>query len=994
MVNALVQTGAPDGAIRKPRHRGRISRSVSLFVAGLLLFTNSWQSARAQTDSLVPIPARNYESAPQTTLLVRFENSLTSELPEGIGAAQKKDVVFSRGAQKQGLRIPAGGNISYRGPFFPTEEGLIQFWCRIDRPPRNRQLQAAVIFTAMQGNSTLTLSLETEDRLRIELRNETTQAAAVTPPLRRISEHFSLISIVWRSGSLLSLYVDGSLRASTTCPGVRFGTGPGDEPVTGLLSLSPDRSFTLDELLVSGNTTKILNRVHRDFLRTAPLKGIRIDSAPFGVTSDHVVLVNQRKQIGLRGIRPDGQELDLLSIGGSRESFLESWDGRKILQLTASPPTTATTDVHGGILGKEPGVVSVTARYGELTASSNFQVLPQNLPDLSVRYFELGSRSEASLFDRQTGHNGEVVFFAHVANHGHQPSPGFRYDWRTTLDEDGNGIPNKESPPLSWGARIFPKRLDPGEEALLEIRFLHPGTPYFLELDLDPERKIPELCRSNNLRLEWSEARPVAFGVPRSLSVAYRGLQTLTGSFGIEDLLTGHIDRLNAMLQNTVYSITTPSGVQVRLRIDSLEYVDEETEAVRSHRSFLDVKERGQFTLGPDLLRPEDRVRWQFGLLHELCHAYLAIPDLLCYGVRRRSIYVIGPDQVPANHPTRLATLSKSPIDESEFVYSGSANGPEGSIGNPLPEIADPRRGITVLGPMMSTSFPRLSPANASHVDHYKTFESPELVDTFTRNIPLYNRLFVTDIEGKPLPSAQIRVFQQTPGSEGCFSGYFSRRPKFVGCTDTEGMWTFPRVTDEQWDDPDTDVIEGAIRIPNPFSTVKHALPLTPSITEVNTVFLVEIAIGSRVEYHFIDIDLFHLAFYTGDRNRGTLSIRTNITRKETKDAPHHEQTRVSINTSADKKDLRPIAHIKPAPATIRVGESLTLDGTLSSDPEGRDIAGHRWTVREGHTPIPRGYAPTFVVSPTQPGTITVTLVVNDSVRESDPTIISLEVVP
>jgi hypothetical protein len=142
--------------------------------------------------------------------------------------------------------------------------------------------------------------------------------------------------------------------------------------------------------------------------------------------------------------------------------------------------------------------------------------------------------------------------------------------------------------------------------------------------------------------------------------------------------------------------------------------------------------------------------------------------------------------------------------------------------------------------------------------------------------------------------------------------------------------------------------------------------------------------------YHFLDIDHFHLAFYTGDGIQGSLSVRTHVTAAEAESAPHLERS--PLDGPAATTNLRPVATITASPSP-RAASDITLDSAGSHDPEGRPLRGFFWQVERGGSVI-RGFEPRLSFRPEEPGDYRVRLVVNDGVRDSEPAEMRIEVAP
>lgn len=971
----LMNETHPRGA--NPRLRSRPVGLCTILVLCLSLASATSDATPAES------PTRSYAPDAARTLHVGFEQTATSTHPP-VSPRREEKLGYGPGALGFGLRLGADSHLAYPPSVLPEEEGSIQFWLRLDRPEPFRPSTPSVLIRAHSEDAELSLRLDSQLRLRFEIREGTNRASILTRPVPNLFDRLSHVYLAWRNRSLLSLYVDGHHFGASPAPGVALH--PGD---LSLLEIAPGVPCTLDELQISGETSQLAYRARRDYLRSVPLRDLRIDPAPFSLPAEQNLVVGQRKQIGVRGILSNKNEVELLIFGGAGNYSIEGWDARESIVFSSAHPEIARVDEHGGVIGLRPGVCRITARFGDLETGSVFKVLSDRLPDLSIRFIEPASGNSGPT---TRGAQETMTTYAEIVNQGTIPCPSFRYEWQLIADDRGRAPNALDAEPLKRHSSIFPRPLPPGARAVVELRFPNPEQPFSIKLTVDPDGEIEELSQLNNYRSSWSQARPVRLSYPESLRAEFRNRFTLAGSLGLEDYLYAHVSFLNQLLARAAYHPITPDGVRVRLNVTSSRSDDDERDVFAAHTSYDFVSRHGEFVVGSSWVRPEESSRFRYDLIHELCHAYLGLPDTLCSAVRRRCVFVQGPDGVPAAHPDRLAGLAISPVDGEEFVYYGSANGPEGSVGCDLPESTSPTQGKTTLGNLMGSFYPRLSSSLAGHVDRYREVDRPDATDSFTRHIPQRNRILIQDIDSAPLPGARIRIFQQTPGAGGCFSSYFPDNPKFRGHSGPDGMWVFPKKTSPAWDDPETEAFDGEVTLINPFSTVGRPLPLTPTIRTVNSIFLVEIAIGNRVVYHFIDLDQFHLAYYTGNGLQGTLYIRTEIDSAQAAYAPHFETRPFAPPPPLKTTNRPPEARIDAVPESALDSDvPITLTATGSRDPEGAPILGHVWTLTDDQGRTRRSFRPQVSLQLSNSGDTTVELVVSDGVLLSQPTRIVLK---
>jgi hypothetical protein len=101
-------------------------------------------------------------------------------------------------------------------------------------------------------------------------------------------------------------------------------------------------------------------------------------------------------------------------------------------------------------------------------------------------------------------------------------------------------------------------------------------------------------------------------------------------------------------------------------------------------------------------------------------------------------------------------------------------------------------------------------------------------------------------------------------------------RPKFVGNTDSNGYWTFPKNADQDWDDSDTDEVEGGMMCPQPFHRVKF--PYDGPCFFTGGYFILKIVgADNQVEFRTLtQIELWD-AYMRGETDTAVYPIKTNL---------------------------------------------------------------------------------------------------------------------
>jgi hypothetical protein len=254
------------------------------------------------------------------------------------------------------------------------------------------------------------------------------------------------------------------------------------------------------------------------------------------------------------------------------------------------------------------------------------------------------------------------------------------------------------------------------------------------------------------------------------------------------------------------------------------------------------------------------------------------------------------------------------------------------------------------------------------------------------------NELQLYDVNDRPLPGAAVYVYHVTQtGAKDAGGKFFADRPKFIGNSDGEGRYVFPGETDKDWDSPDTDEVDGAIRVWNPFGVAKNDTAFTPNVWSVEGLLLLKIVSGDQTEFHFLAMTDFNEAFFSGDRMRGVYEIRTSL-------KPSKGETAIvrrPIPDAIREKNLRPVATVdSEEEITIECGRDLRLDGSTSADPEGQPLI-YRWHVR-GSGDVKKQFSDEPVYEgpmPEKPVELEVYFYVIDGIRASEPILIKVHVV-
>jgi len=423
---------------------------------------------------------------------------------------------------------------------------------------------------------------------------------------------------------------------------------------------------------------------------------------------------------------------------------------------------------------------------------------------------------------------------------------------------------------------------------------------------------------------------------------------------------------MDVMLREAVWPTTGPNGVEEAYRIDAvtaLEGGKSEDEPFEKDNVYYD----GGFPVN----EPVDLMAIDCAIIHEFGHTILSQPDLYGYPVSGRNVFLTDDDGNPvAGTPPLPAVMGDDILAASPGVNIPCYVG--------YPSLMD---GCQLW----------LHPSQAGHVMFFRGYRPDRFWGTQGRLIPTRaNWLLVTDAYDRPLRGAAVYVYHvaQAPVQDSG-AKYFPDRPKFTGQTDEEGRFVFPGDTDEDWDDPETDVTDGAVSVWNPFGTPASETAFTPNVWEVEGLLLLKIVSGSQTEYQFMDLTQFNIEFLSGERVCGKYPLRTNL-------LPTSEPTplvRKPVPEAIRKENKRPVA-VAPAEMTVHCGEEFTIDGSGSSDPEGQPLI-FRWGVNGEWLAGNLSQASTLKLkAPAEPGEKEYRFWVLDGVRCSEAATVKVKFVP
>lgn len=706
--------------------------------------------------------------------------------------------------------------------------------------------------------------------------------------------------------------------------------------------------------------------VYRDYFRTAPCTGIAIDLNPHYGPMDPRIVQACQKQFGLLAERQG--RMERITDFAVRYGQWSEFDAKPFIKWYTSDEEIATVDENGMVTGNATGECTLTAEYRGMKASCQLEVIPIELPDLDLVYVERLPKYENDADKDRPAPGDKVQSVAHIINFGYKTAPaGAEVIFQLIPDANRNFRLDANERPVETQRTVIDRELKPREEITVTFDWIWTDEPTWVRVVVDPRGKFSEICNANNETCELNIARPLQMGITREMMDEFYNERKINhiGSFSLYDWMNGQLARFEAMLRDAVYPTTSPDGVRESFRIDRT-YIFNPDETKREDEPYF--KDAKLYDGGFPVNEPINLMAVDAAILHEFGHTCASLPDLYGYPVGKDNVllkdengeYYADGELMPAIHDNGMMPLS-------------SANNVPCGVGYP---------------PLMDTCKLWLHPAHAGAIQWFAGYRGGRFWSTQGRMIPAYEHILkVYDINDEPLKGAAIYVYHviNTP-CQDAGTKYFADRPKFVGNTDEYGRFRFPHETDEIWDDPDTDIVEGAWPVWNPFGRAKTLtgsqpdVAFTPNVWVVEGLLLLKMMSGDQTEFHWLPLTEFNRVFLEGNRHRGIYPIRTSLRPAE----GVTEVVKPEIPDVIKEKNLKPVA-VAPEEVKVKCGEEFGIDGTKSHDPEGQPLV-YRWRRLEGGTvpessiePVLKGKAPD------EPGEAVYRFYVIDGLRVSDP---------
>lgn len=728
----------------------------------------------------------------------------------------------------------------------------------------------------------------------------------------------------------------------------------------------------MDELIIRNrwNTEQPvgqLPQVYRDYFRTAPYTKVKVDVDSGCAPADRRAIAGHEKQFGLIGEK-DGK-MEKMTDFTVRYWPWSEFDAKPFIKWTTSDEKVATVDENGLVTARSVGKCKLTAEYRGMKDAYDLEVIPIEQPDLDLAWVERLPRYRADRAKDRPEPGESVRSVAHIINFGYRPAPaGAVVRFELIPDENRNFRLDPMEKPITVEKETITKTLNPRDEETVTFGWTWTDEPLWVRVTVDPDNKVPELCEANNQRCELNTARALRFAYYQDdLDTCYNEKRiNLVGSFSYMDYANALLFRLELIAREAVWPTTTPNGIEDSFRTDNF-YVLTRGEDMQEEPFLLDDKyyDGGWQLYAPDLIMHLDS-----GIIHELGHSTFNLPDLYGYPVHKWAVllkdekgeYYAGGELMPVVNDAGVVTLTSAICTQCGEGYQ----------------------------PLMVSCHFWLNPAHAGQVQYYRGFRGLRLWWGEGHLLATRQHIFqVYDIDDKPLVGAALYIYHvaQT-NAQSAATKYFYDRPNFTGNTDEDGRYYLPERTDPSWDDPETDEVDGAIYVWNPFGGVKRDTAFTPNVWTVDGLLLLKIVSGDQTEFRWMPVTELNEAFLSGEGVSAIYKIRTSL-------KPRPGVTpivRPTIPDAIKVKNLQPVV-VVPTELKVKCGQEFVMDASKSYDPEGQPLI-YRWQRVSGSWTEPSFWTEPVWKGKAQnePGDVEFRLYVIDGLRVSEPVTIKIKV--
>jgi len=751
----------------------------------------------------------------------------------------------------------------------------------------------------------------------------------------------------------------------------------------------------MDELIIRNDVTGYLrpdqkSTIWRDYFMTAPYDRIEVDSNPLpdGLIADPRIIEGFSKQFGAKARRSDTHKYEKLTNYDEGYTQWAAFDAKPFLHFDLLGTDKATVDnnpksrTRGLVTAAKPTSpatydgqtfnIRVELQRGVTLTSDPLPVtiISTDKPDLNVMFVERypkychygknkwvygGTTSNTEDAKGQKWPKaGEVVTSViHYGNFGYAATTKpcvLKFEVREDVDRnfvynpdiDNVSIPTKVNDKITSSVTI-PASFEPGAKETQAFTWVWPGleVPVFVIVTIDPEdpanpsNNIDEICETNNRRCELSTAQAVRWGYHQAdFDKTYNNkILNFIGSFSPYDYTNAYVDACEGYMRAAVWPTTSPNGMEASIRMDNyypLLYsnggflIEGDKEPFWIDGKYYD----GEWSWTPGEIDRPTAIR--AGIIHELGHRTLVTWDTYSDLIFAQNIYLV--DSQGNSYANSKMFPKVKETGEAPFwkVFCGRHDELECGWG-------------PCWGGDCGLWFDEF---NAGMTPYYG-FKRPKYArPEFNIFMPAKNTILVLDRDDEPLKNAVLYIYQQSDEYWGYCANtrYVPNNAKFIGKTDENGMWTFPEVTEPNWDDPKTEIIDGAYKYPhnNPFWQPSKEVDYDTGLSLVHSIFIIKVVSGTKEEFKILSaIDFYNALFANkGDTSKpGLYVLKTSL--------PYGGDTKRPAPVQASGYNRAPVAAVVESEMTVAPGQEFIIDATPSYDPENQPLH-YMWLIDKG----------------------------------------------
>jgi hypothetical protein len=358
---------------------------------------------------------------------------------------------------------------------------------------------------------------------------------------------------------------------------------------------------------------------------------------------------------------------------------------------------------------------------------------------------------------------------------------------------------------------------------------------------IDTDNVVSEESETNNRLEVFSDALAVGFWVEQSIYDYFRANQGKLGigSTSWDNWAQRHIDLYNDMAAMAVYP-ETPNGVIDRWRLQKIVIVPDGSLPLAPLEGIRDESNEASGSTHPDVRDRSVDLMWGFRTL--------AIPT---YGDHR----TVDPANPFYFTPILIHELGHARYLTDVYGFNVHNDGANNQIG--ILENGMPIAGWLIPGGRTPYQTPEqgLMNKHLTFIDRYSAialnriagrraisgnYNDPWNGGEFLNDLPAQNRITIRDANGNVVPDANVWIYQSTGGADAWYSTNYDSVPDLQLRTDASGR-----------------VLVGR----NPFSSDGV---ITHYWRKSNSVAIVRVEKGGRVEYGFLEVRLFNMAYWRG----------------------------------------------------------------------------------------------------------------------------------